>query len=101
MGYDTKPVHYISMVSGRIEWIEITKKVYNVDNEQWEDVKFLRMNFINNYNHTMGQVDITDQLRGSYRIDIWVRNRKWWWTMVFWGIGTLLTNAYVVYKKVM
>ena len=48
----------------------------------------------------MGYVDVSDQLRGSYCIDLWVRNRKWWWTMVFGGIGTLLTNAYVVYKKV-
>ena len=98
--YDTKPVHYLSMVSIRIEWIEVKKKAFNVDTNQWEEIKFLRMNFINNYNFTMGHVDVSDQLRGSYRIDLWVRNRKWWWTMVFWGIGTLLTNAYVVYKKV-
>ena len=49
----------------------------------------------------MGHVDVSDQLRGSYRIDRWVRNRKWWWSMFFWGIGVLLTNAYVVYRKVL
>ena len=99
--YDTKPVHYLSMVSGRIEWIEVKKKVYNVESEKYEEVKFLRMNFINNYNFTMGHVDVSDQLRGSYRIDRWVRNKKWWWSMFFWGIGVLLTNAYVVYRKVL
>jgi len=98
--YDTKYVHYLSMVLIRIEWIEVKKKAFNVDTNQWEEIKFLRMNFINNYNFTMGHVDVNDQLRGSYCIELWVRNRKWWWTMVFWDIGTLLTNAYVVYKKV-
>jgi hypothetical protein len=48
----------------------------------------------------MGHVDVADQLRGSYRIDIYVRNRKWWWAIMFWAFGTLLTNAYVVYIKV-
>ena len=99
--YDTKPVHYLSMVSGRIEWIEVKKRVFNVDTNEWGEIKFLRMNFINNYNFTMGHVDVSDQLRGSYRIDRWVRNRKWWWSMMFWGIGVLLTNAYVLYKKVL
>ena len=47
----------------------------------------------------MGHIDVVDQLRGNYLMDQWVRNRKWWWTMIFWGIGTLLTNSYVVYLK--
>ena len=89
------------MVSGRIKWIEVKKKVYDVESEKYEEVKFLRMNFINNYNFTMGHVDVSDQLRGSYHIDWWVRNRKWWWSMFFWGVGVLLTNAYVVYRKVL
>jgi hypothetical protein len=48
----------------------------------------------------MAHVDVADQLRGSYRIDIYVRNRKWRWDIMFWAFGTLLTNAYVVYIKV-
>ena len=48
----------------------------------------------------MGHLNVSDQLQGSSQIDIWVRNQKWWWTMILWGIGTLLTNAYIVYKKV-
>ena len=98
--YDTKPVHYLSMISCRIEWLEVKKKVWNVDTCEYEEIKFLRLNFINNYNFTMGHVDVADQLRGNYRMDRWVRNRNWWWTMMFWGIGTLLTNSYVVYLKI-
>ena len=30
-------------------------------------------------------------------MDRWVRNRKWWWSMLFWSLGVLLTNAYKVY----
>ena len=75
--YNTKPVHYLSMVSIRIEWIKVKKKVFNIDTNEWEEIDFLRMNFINNYNFTMGHVDVSDQLRGSYQIDIWVHNRKW------------------------
>jgi hypothetical protein len=39
----------------------------------------------------MGHVDVADQLRGSYQIDIYVRNRKCWWAIMFWAFGTLLT----------
>ena len=84
--YDTKPVHYLSMISEEVKWIEKEKEVFNVDTNQVECVKFLRMGHIDVYNGTMGDVD-------------WVRNRKWWWSMFFWGFGVLLTNAYVTYCK--
>ena len=45
----------------------------------------------------MGGVDLVDQLRGSYQMDKWVHNRKWWWSILFGGTGFLLTNAYIVY----
>jgi hypothetical protein len=85
------------MVSVKLEWVVVEKKVYNVDTQKTEFIRFLRLNIIHKYNHTMGHVDVADQLRGSYRIDIYVRNRKWWWAIMFWAFGTLLTNAYVVY----
>ena len=58
------------------------------------------MGFINNYNTAMGDVDQADQLRGSYRLDISVRNRKWWWSLMFWGFGVMLVNCYVMYLAV-
>ena len=98
--YDTKPVHYLSMVSDVVRWVEKVSKVYNVDTDTMEEMKFLPMGFIDNYNKTMGDVDIADQLRGSYRFDMWVQNRKWWWSIFFWGFGVLVTNTYVCYSKV-
>ena len=33
-------------------------------------------------------------------MDKGVHNRKWWWSVLFWSIGVMLTNAYVIYLKV-
>ena len=48
----------------------------------------------------MGGVDIADQLRGNYRIYKGVWNIKWWWYILFWSIGVMITNAYVIYVHV-
>ena len=58
------------------------------------------MNKIHEYNNTMGVVDLADQLRGNYRIDKGLRNRKWWWSILFWSIGVMITNTYVIYFHV-
>ena len=71
--------------------------VYNVDTGKVEALKLLRLNQIEKYNNGMGDVDVADQLRGVYRLDRWVRNRKWWWSMMFCSMGVLLTNSYKLY----
>ena len=48
----------------------------------------------------MGGVDLADQLRGTYRIDKGLQNIKWWWSILFWSIGVMITNAYVIYLHV-
>ena len=63
--HDTKPVHYLSMVSDCIKWIVKERKVFNVDTNQVEKLQFMRLNQINEYNNGMGDVlDLADQLRG-------------------------------------
>ena len=57
----------------------------------------MRLYQIHKYNHDMGGVDIADQLIGVYWCDSFVRNRKWWWSLLFWSIGVLLTNSYKLY----
>ena len=79
---------------------DVSVKVYNVDTNEVESMKFLRLNQINKYNNEMGSVDVADQLRGVYRMDRWVCNREWWWSMLFWSVGVLLTNAYKLYLRV-
>jgi hypothetical protein len=41
----------------------------------------------------MNSTDIADQLRGSYRPDRWMRQRKWWWAFFIWGIGVAGVNV--------
>ena len=79
--YDTKPVHFLSMNYKILMWTVKEKLVYNVDTGLMEVLIFLRMNNIDAYNNEMGNVDLTDQLRGTYGCDIGVRNRKWWWSI--------------------
>ena len=93
-------MHYLSMVCDELKWLEVQKPVYNVETGKVENLQFLCINTIDNYNKTMGNVDIADQLRGSYRVDHWIRNRKWWWSLWFWSLGVCLTNAYVMKCKV-
>ena len=58
------------------------------------------MNTIHEYNNTIGVVDLADRKRGDYPIDKGVRNRKWWWYILFWLIGVMITNVYVIYLHV-
>ena len=48
----------------------------------------------------MGGVDLADQLRVTYCIDKGVRNGKWWWSILFFSIGVMINNAYVIYLHV-
>jgi Transposase IS4 len=99
--YDTKPVHFLSMVSETIKWVEKERTVYDPNEEKNVPVKFLRLNINDDYNNDMGHVDVADQLRGYYRMDHWQRQYKWWWSIWLWGFGVLLVNSYIFYKKVM
>ena len=88
------------MVCDTLKWVVMNKPCFNVETGMVETLRFLRMNTIHEYNNTMGGVDLADQLRGTYRIDKGVLNRKWWWSILFWSIGVMITNAYVIYLHV-
>ena len=99
--YDTKPVYFLSNVCEGIEWIKKERKVYDpIRKQQTVMMPFYRLNVIDFYNNNMGNVDLADQLRNTYRYDTtWHRNRKWWWSIWWWGFQLLLTNAYILYRK--
>ena len=42
--YDTKPVHYISIVSEQLKWDVKEKECLNIETGQFEILRFLRMN---------------------------------------------------------
>jgi len=98
--YDTKPVHFLSMICESIQWIAKERSVFNVDTNKCEPLRFLRLNINDSYNGDMGHVDVSDQLREVYKFNQWMRNYKWWWAIMQWGLGVLLVNSYVVYKLV-
>jgi hypothetical protein len=99
--YDTKPVHFISMVSECIEWVTKSRKMWNAAVQAMVAVEFLRLNINDDYNGEMNDVDISDHLRTIYKFDHWLRNKKWWWAIFLYAMGVLLTNAYLVYCSVM
>ena len=74
--------------------------MYNVDTDKVEALKLLRLNQIDDNNNRMGDVDVADELRGVYRLDCWVINRKSWWLMLFCYMGVLLKIAYKLYLQI-
>ena len=84
------------MVCATLKWVVMEKPCFNVETGMVDTLRFLIMNTIHEYNNTMGGVDLADQLRGTYHIDKGVRNRKWLWYILFWSIGVMITNAYVI-----
>ena len=60
-------------------------------------IDFFRLNIIDNYNRSMGHVDVSDQLRTVYRPDRWMRMQKWWMAIFLFLLGVALTNSYVLY----
>jgi hypothetical protein len=96
--YDTKPVHFLSTCVQYLRWIEKGKKVYDPSEGRSIMMHFLRPKIIDDYNTRMNGVDIADQLRNQYRVDRWMRKRKWWWSIWWWGIQVLLVNSYLLYK---
>ena len=64
-------------------------------------VPYYRLNVVDEYNMHMNSVDRADQLRGVYKWDLFMRKRKWWWSILFWCMQMLQTNAYVAYCKYM
>ena len=60
----------------------------------------LRLNVIDDYNSNMNGTDVADQLRGVYRPDHWMRNRKWWWSYFNWALGVASVNAYKIYGSI-
>ena len=42
--YDTKPVHYTSMVSEKLKWIIKEKECFNIETRKVKNLGLLRMN---------------------------------------------------------
>jgi hypothetical protein len=98
--YDEKPVHFMTSQFSVVHFVDKTRKVFDPLNKCMINKDFKKLNVINNYNFSMNGVDRADQLRGQYRPDHWLRNRKWWWALFLWMLGIAVTNAYKIYLAV-
>ena len=97
--YDTKSLYLIIVACEGIKWIKKDCKLFYETQQKMVAAPFYLVNVIDDYNHFMGNIDITDQMRGSYYFDHWMLKRKWWWSMFFGSFKLLLTNSYIFYKK--
>ena len=57
---------------------------------------FFRLNLINDYNILMNAIYLAEQIINTYRWDLFMRKRKWWWSIMMWCLQMLL---YLLYKK--
>ena len=62
-------------------------------------MKFLRIDFNDDYNYGMVGSDIADQICGFYCFDHWLRNYNWWHSIFWWEFQVLMVNAYKCYFR--
>jgi hypothetical protein len=89
--YDTKPVHMLSTTEESMYWVVKKRKVWSAVHSEIQEMGFLHLNFIDNYNN-----NIADQLWNQYQPNHWMHNRKWRWSFFIWGIGVASVNAYKI-----
>ena len=81
--YDKNPLYLMSVVYKEIKWLNIHHKIFYKTKQKIFSSPFYRINVIDDYNRFMGNIDIADQMRGSYSFYHWMRKRKWWWSVLF------------------
>ena len=96
-----KPFHMMLNIVEGVSVIEVRRKCFSTSTLQHFYVTLNRLSLGYLYNQHMNSVDIADQLRMVYRPDgLWLRCRKWWWSLMLWALGQAVTNAYIMYKAV-
>ena len=82
-----------------VKWNKMTRKVWSKEKNRMAKMPFFRLNLISNYNIGMNAIDLVDQIRNTYRWGLFMRKRKWWWSIMMWCLQMLLANSYILYKK--
>lgn len=60
-----------------------------------------RLNITDDYNTSMNDIDLVDQVRNVYHWGLFILKRKWWRLMMMWCPQILQANLFVLYKKYM
>ena len=64
-------------------------------------LEFLRLKINCEYNFSMGDVDVADQLQKQYYSYHCLWNFKLWWPIFLWVVQVIVFNAYVLYAVYM
>ena len=68
-------------------YCNVSKKVTRLD--------FLRLNVNDEYNFSMGDANVSDQLHNKCGFYHWLRNFKWRWNILILCMQVLMINVYV------
>ena len=94
-----KPFHMMSNIIESVEIKIVRKSCFSTNRLEHFTVELKRLSLGYLYNQHMNSVDISDQLRMVYRPDgLWMRCRKWLWSIMLWALGQAITNGYIQYK---
>ena len=89
-------VHLLSSSWFGVDCILSQGKVFLKWTQQVLPITRYRLNILDYNNNIMGSFDIADQLRNVYRYDSqWHRNRKWLWSIWWWGYHLFLKKYYI------
>ena len=84
-----------------VKWNKMTRKVWSKEKNRMVEMLFFRLNLIHDYNIGMNAIDLADQIINTYCWDLFMRKRKWWWSIMMWCLQMLLSNLYILYNKYM
>ena len=82
--YDSKLFYFMSNACEVVKWNKMTRKVWSKEKNRMVKMPFLRLNMIHDYKIVMNVIDLSDQIRNTYRWDLFMRKRKWWWSISIW-----------------
>jgi len=101
--YASKPTSYLSTVIEEVVWEINKKKLFNTITFllYMTMTKCLRLNCQNMYNFEMDHTNIAGQLAHYYQTGIGLRNTKWCWSILFWALGQVSVNPYLLYNTYM
>ena len=97
-------IHKINGNKNRIERVQCRLRETSINATKVQEVfgaaskKSLPISIvIDDYNHFMGEVNITDQLCRYYATQLSVR--RTWMPLFFWLLDTAIINSYLILKK--
>ena len=82
-----------------VKWNKMTCKVWSKGKNRMVEMPFFRLNLIQDYNIGNNAIDLVDHIRNTYLWDIFMRKRKWWWSIMMLCLQMLLANSYILYRK--